>query len=118
MSSWVYDYFFVNKKESEVDVIKATYKDNPFLDKDYIRTLESLKDQNETFYKIYALGEFAQPENIIYSNWQVVSSFPDSFDEVFYGLDFGYNNPTALIEVGIKDDNYYTSEKLYQSKIN
>lgn len=36
-------------------------------------------------------------------------------DETIYGLDFGFNNPTALIEVGIKDKNYYLRERLYKS---
>ncbi len=34
-----------------------------------------------------------------------------------YGLDFGYNNPTALIEVTLSDNVFYWREMLYQSKL-
>jgi phage terminase large subunit len=38
-------------------------------------------------------------------------------DETIYGLDFGFNNPTALLEVGIKDQEYYLTQKLYRTKL-
>ena len=42
---------------------------------------------------------------------------PEQFDEIIYGLDFGYNNPSALVEIGIRDENAYILSELYESKL-
>ena len=103
------------EKEPDVAVIKSTYKDNPFLSDAYRKMLRDLKESDLTFYKIYTLGEYAQLTNLIYTNWDIIEAFPDSFDETIYGLDFGFNNPNALLEIGIKDNEYYLRERLYQT---
>ena len=93
----------------------TTYKDNPFLDFDPIKVLENLKGEDENYYRIYALGKWGILQNIIYSNYEIIDKWPESFDETIYGLDFGFNNPTALVEIGIKDQEYYERELLYES---
>jgi phage terminase large subunit len=103
------------EKEPDVAVIHSTHKDNPFISAEYRKILYDLKDIDQTFYKIYALGEYAQLTNQIYSNWDIVDKFPNRFDEIIFGLDFGYNYPNALIEIGMKDNEYYLTERLYQT---
>lgn len=103
------------EKEPDVGVIHSTHKDNPFISDEYRKILYDLKDTDQTFYKIYTLGEYAQLTNLIYTNWDIVKTFPDTFDETFYGLDFGFNNPNALLKVDIKDNKYYLTECLYQT---
>lgn len=94
----------------------STYKDNVFLEDDYIQELENLKNQDETYYKIYALGKWASPENLIYSIWDTIDSFPEC-EDIGYGLDFGFNNPSALVKIGIRDDEAYEEELLYETKL-
>lgn len=102
----------------KVDVIHSTYKDNPFLDDEYIQILEDLKSQDVNAYQVFALGEYGILTEVIYSPYTVLNSFPETFDEVIYGLDFGFNNPTALIKIGIKDKlEYYLDQKLYQTHL-
>jgi phage terminase large subunit len=103
------------EKEPDVAVITSTHKDNPFISDEYRKILYDLKNTDQTFYKIYTLGEYAQLTNLIYTNWDITAQFPDSFDETIYGLDFGFNNPNALLKVDIKDNEYYLSERLYQT---
>ena len=103
----------IESTREDIAIHHSTYKDNPFLSKDYIAELEGLTDEN--FYKIYTLGEFGELKNIIYSNYVVEDLTNVDYDTVIYGVDFGYNNPNALIEVGIKDDEYYLSERLYET---
>ena len=102
------------EKESEVSIIESTYKDNPFLSKEYRKMLNDLKNIDQTFYTIYTLGQYAQLTNQIYTNWDI-TPFPGTFEETIYGSDFGYNNPNALIEIGIKDNEYYLTERLYET---
>jgi len=115
--NWVYKTFFEHQQPIDVRKLKTTYKDNPFLDKDYIKMLEELAEQDETFYKIYTLGDFATPQNLVYNNYVISDEMPEHFDEVIYGLDFGFNNPTALVKIGIHDGVYYIFEELYQTKL-
>jgi phage terminase large subunit len=103
------------EKEPDVTVIRSTHKDNPFISDEYRKILYDLKETDQTFYKIYTLGEYAQLTNLIYTNWDILETFPDTFDEIIYGLDFGFVNQNALLEVGIKDTEYYLTERLYQT---
>lgn len=113
---WIYRELF-EKQRDDVAMLHSTYKDNPFLSDDYIRELEGLKEQDETYYQIYALGEWGILKNIIYTNYDLIDTWPDNFDEIIYGLDFGFNNPSALLEVGIKDMELYLRELLYETHL-
>ncbi|MHA1572595.1 MAG: terminase large subunit, partial [Alphaproteobacteria bacterium] len=37
------------------------------------------------------------------------------FDETILGLDFGFNHPTALVEIGLRDKQAFLTERLYAS---
>jgi len=107
---WIYEKVLTRK---DVTLIKSTYKDNPYLDKTIVKEIESLADMDKNYWRIYGLGERGISETIIYNHWQFCDELPDG--EVIYGLDFGWNNPTALVKVVIKDKNFYCKEQLYQS---
>ena len=116
----VNEFSFINKKlvfEKDTLLIKSTYKDNPFLSKEYVQLLESLMEQDENFYKIYALGEYGNIEGVIYNHFLTKEIFPESYNEIIYGLDFGYNVPSALIKIGINDNEYYLREMFYKTKM-
>lgn len=105
-----------NSKEDS-QVIKINHNENPFLSKEERRQIEELASQDAEYDKIYRLGEWATPTFIIYTNWDIVSDFPEC-DDIAYGLDFGYNNPSALIKVGIKDKlDVYLQELIYEDKL-
>lgn len=112
--SWVYREL-CEISHDDVAINRSTYKDNPFLDKEYISQLEGLINQDINYYKIYTLGEWGILKNIIYSNYDTVDMLPESFDDIFYGLDFGFNNPSALVKVMVKDNEFYLQEMLYKS---
>ncbi len=114
--NWIYTELIEGKRE-DIAYHQSTYKDNPFLTKEYIDQLEDLIHQDQNYYKIYCLGEWGVLTNIIYSNYKHVDNTPDNLDETFYGLDFGFNNPSALIEINMKDTVPYVRELLYESKL-
>jgi phage terminase large subunit len=111
----------IDSERDDVALMHSTYKDNKFLSPEYVNELENLQHQDENYYKIYALGQWGILKNIIYSNWQVIDpkEYPtdDACDEIIYGLDFGYNNPSALLEIRIKDAIYYERELLYETRL-
>lgn len=81
-----------------IELIKSTYQDNPFLSREYITELEQLRQQDDTYWRIYGLGEWATVRDLIFGPLEVIDQLPD-YPDKFYGLDFGYNNATALIGI-------------------
>lgn len=96
---WIYD-----KLIDRVDTtfIHSTYKDNPFLPKELVKEIEALKHSDPEYWKIYGLGERGNVSGLIYTNWGITEQ---DFEPDMYGLDFGFNHPTALI--GIKENDPY-----------
>lgn len=111
---WLKEQFFDFPKDNAY-VLKTTYLNNSFIDDAAEQELEALKDVDQYWYDVYCLGEWGNLTGVIYTNWNVIDIFPEEPDEVIYGLDFGYNNPTALIKIGIKDNEFYLHEELLQS---
>lgn len=96
-------------------LVHSTYKDNPFLDDEYKATLESYKIIDPAYYRIYALGEWGSIGNLIYpQGFKILDEYPSIFEEEIYGLDFGFNNPTCLVKLGIRDREYYSYELFYE----
>jgi len=106
----------IDKLNDSLGILLSNYRDNPFLSKDYIDELEALKFQDATYYQVYTKGEWGILKNLIYSNWDVVDSLPDKEDS-FYGLDFGFNNPSALIECKFIDGEIYLRELIYETHL-
>lgn len=114
LAKWIKIRFFDHKDERAY-VHLSTVNDNPILDMriKYLADLEALTD--ETKRKIYLLGLWAALEGRIFS-WDVVPLPAMSFDEIFYGGDFGYSvNPAALIKIYRKADEFWLEEILYET---
>jgi phage terminase large subunit len=111
-NSWVYD-IADNPKNKQ---IHSTYEDNrDNLSPAQIEFIESYKNLPDPFlWHVYGLGERGAPEELIYRGWQLVDSLPGK-GSIAYGLDFGFNHPTALIQVELYDGCYYAKETLYKS---
>ena len=107
--SWVYDEIF---PRSDKIIIPSTYKDNPFLLPDIIREIEHYKEIDENYWRIYGLGLKGIIDTLIFNNWELCDELPEG--EEIYGQDFGYNNPSALVKVVIKDNGFYLKELLYK----
>ena len=102
---------------SNEQVIVLTYHHNPFLSKEEIQAIEMLADEDHEYDLIYRQGQWATPSYIIYTNWEIIHKWPENPEESIWGLDFGYNNPSALIEIAIADGLCYEREHLYESKL-
>jgi phage terminase large subunit len=106
---WLYDLI----SRPEAILIHSTYKDNPFLPDSQVKEIENLIQYDESYYKIYALGEKGTGKTTIYTHWKHYEHLPE-IKETYYGLDFGFNHPTALIEVNLTDDTCYVKEIIYK----
>lgn len=111
--SWIYDKILVR---DDCKFIQSTYKDNPFLEESLKREIEALKDTDENYWKIYGLGERGKAKAIIYDNWDIVDEIPEC-ENYIRGIDFGYNNPSTVVDIGIIGKDAYIDEMLYNSKM-
>jgi phage terminase large subunit len=109
-ASWLYEL-----PAEESIKIKSTYKDNPFLPESIKAQIEDLARTDEALYQIYALGEKAISKSNIYSQWTFLSHRPARFVKYVYGLDFGYNHPSALMRVYYCDNDIYIEPVIYES---
>jgi len=113
---WLNQYFFIQRNEREdVEIQHYTYKDNHFLDEDYVKSLEELIDVDANLHKIYTLGEWGSLENQVYTNWEqdLFGYQYEDFDATIAGVDFGWENPNAFILLGIKERNIFVIDELY-----
>lgn len=83
-------------------ILKTTYKDNRFLPAAYIAALEEKIYSNPTYYKIYALGEFASLDKLVFNNWCVEDfNHNEIVGSLLVGLDFGFINDTSALTASI-----------------
>lgn len=128
--SWITNYFFPPKESYEKEdgnfitvpsirkdttILHTTYKDNQFVTEQSIELLESFKQVDYHYYRIYTLGLWGGAlEGLIYDKWDIVEKFPDE-EVVYYGLDFGYSNDeSGVVKVCFKGDDLFVEEVLYQ----
>lgn len=105
-ANWVYNAFFVKKPKNTV-VYQTTYKDNRFLDALTRENIEELANRNEAYYKIYALGEFATLDKLVFPKYTKALLNKDDLRQItsYFGLDYGFiNDPSAFMHVKIDDD--------------
>lgn len=110
--SWVYD---VVDAEGNI-MIHSTYLDNPFLSREQREEIESLKLADENLWKVFGLGLRGASSEIIYTHWKIVDEIPEGAEMVM-GQDFGYNVPSALLNIGFYEGAVYWDEEIYESKL-
>lgn len=119
-SHWLYDFSVVNPPESSI-FIHSTYRDNPFLNEEYVKSLEELYVRNPAKARIYCDGEWGNdPEGMVFKNWKV-----EDFDylelsasglEHRVGSDFGFVDPSTIVASLWDKDNkiIYVYDEFYK----
>lgn len=112
---WLKQEFFEDYQDF-INLVHTTYKDNKFLEQEYIQELESYKDKDEYYYNVYCLGEWGSLNNSqVYTNYKIMD-FDKRADTYFQGFDFGYNDPTVWVRCFVRDKNLYICDEYYQDK--
>ena len=57
INHWLKKRFF-DRKDDDIRFIHTTYKDNRFLDDEYVSLLESYRDTDPYYYSVYCLGQW------------------------------------------------------------
>ena len=111
---WIYDELEPRK---DCLIVRSSFRDNPFLSREIVKEIEGYKGVDENYWRIYGLGLRGIAQTLIFTHWQYCDELPKEFDKMAHGIDFGYNNPSAIVKVVEKDKEFYWDEKLYQSHL-
>jgi len=113
---WVHTHL-LNDTTKNYQFIKSTFKDNEHLDASIVRDIESRKDRDPNWWKVYGLGEVGSLEGVVFNNWKICDEIPQSPKRVI-GIDFGFtNDPTVVVSVTYSDGKIYLDELLYKTNM-
>lgn len=110
------DEKYIGKKD--VDFCIVTYLDNEACPQSAIDEIESYKESDYEWYKVFGLGIKGDLfKGKVFKKWEEVDSFPD-IDNYWFGLDFGFSNdPTAIVKTCMYNDAIYVDEILYHTEL-
>ena len=118
---YLFDFTVVNPPENSV-FIHSTYKDNPFLSKEYIAALEELYKRNPAKARVFCDGEWGiDNQGLVLTSWKSESFEPLELAALGYehraGCDVGYIDKTAIINTLYDRANkvIYVFEEFYKS---
>lgn len=102
---WLYDFCETNPPTS-FKFIHSTYKDNPFLNAEYIHELEELYKRNPQKARVFCDGEWGiDNDGLVFQNWKVEEfNHVQIQGQLMVGLDFGFVNDISAIVGSIMDE--------------
>lgn len=119
--SWLYDFSVVQPPESSI-FLHSTYKDNPFLNDDYVKALEELYVRNPSKARVYCDGEWGIiDEGLVFKNWRIEDFDINDISSRGYdrrcGSDLGFVDPTTIVDSWFDKSNHriYVASCFYRS---
>lgn len=82
----------------DVRIIHSTYLDNDMLSAAQIAEIESNREIDPEWWKVYGLGETGSKAGLVVKNWDIVDDLPprEEWKKAFIGIDFGWSAPSAI----------------------
>lgn len=120
-NSWLYN-FTVEEPPANSIYIHSTYKDNPFLNAEYIAALDEMAERNPAKYRVYGRGEWGvDSEGLVFTRWEEREFDPMELAasglEHRCGMDMGWVDPSAIVDTLYDRDNkiIYVFQEFYKS---
>ena len=118
-SHWLYE--FVNNPPESWIFIHSTYRDNPFLNADYVKSLEELYVRNPQKARVYCDGEWGvNTDGLVFKNWKIENIDYMTLAKSLQhraGCDLGFVDATAVIDTLYDEMNgiIYVFNEFYKS---
>lgn len=110
---WLHDTVMPNFPHT---LIQSNFTDNIYLPENELKNILMKRNKKgfENWWKVYGLGQLGRLEGAILTNWRY-----GEFDNTLpygFGLDFGFNDPDAMVKVAVdhKRKIIYMDEKIYK----
>lgn len=133
---WIRTYFFVEDidmgeeihQDTVIDPVttfamKSTWRDNKYYNGQYRNEAlrKKMKLKNPRKYGVQCNGNWGVLGELIYENWEPIKCNKDVnyYDDVSYGLDFGFGHNTSFHQIGYKDEDIYImpNKELYKPQM-
>jgi phage terminase large subunit len=109
---WCHDL----KGRPEVEWIHSTYLDaRHVLPETIVKKIEAKRLTDPNWFHVYGLGLVGKIEGLIHPHFDTTAEWPTHGNIEGYGLDFGFNDPAALVRCKISGDYFVCDEVIYQS---
>ncbi len=126
-SHWIYEDFFApigwatdqtEYKTPELSILKTWYIHNKFLTSQDVEGL--LNEKDEYYRNVYTFGNWGTLGDVIFTNWRIddLGEVRDQFNNLRFGLDFGFASHPAGISVSHYDKErriIYIFDELYET---
>ena len=119
--SWLYNFTMEEPPENSI-FIHSTYKDNPFLNAEYVAALDEMETRNPAKYRVYGRGEWGiDTDGLVITNWRREEFNPMELAALGYehraGCDLGWIDKTAIIDTLYDRENgtIYVFNEFYKS---
>lgn len=120
-NSYLYK-FTVEEPPANSTFIHSTFRDNPFLNREYVASLEELYVRNPAKARIFCDGEWGvDSEGLVITNWRKEEFNPMNLSALGYehrvGMDLGWIDKSAIIETLYDRENrtIYVFNEFYKS---
>ena len=120
INSWLYEFVEKNPPKNSIK-LHFTFKDNPFLSKEYIAAMEDMRVRNPAKARIYYYGEYGvNPEGLVLTNWTKQEFDPMELAQTLEhraGMDLGWVDKSAIIDSLYDRENktIYVFNEFYKS---
>jgi phage terminase large subunit len=107
-----------------IKVIRSTYKDNDMLTAAQIMDIESNRNIDPEWWKVYGEGLLGTGQGLVWRNWDKVAALPprDQWTKHVVVVDFGYSQSYAAVEHMVycdsRPDEIFIDELLYGLNLN
>ncbi|MBG9366544.1 PBSX family phage terminase large subunit [Streptococcus sp. NLN64] len=121
--SWVNKKYESQFQPDNTFVHASTYKDNPFIAKEFIEEAEATRERSERRYRWEYLGEAIGSGVVPFDNLEfreITDEEASNFDNIRNGVDFGYaTDPLAFVRwhYDKKKNGIYAVDEFYGQKI-
>lgn len=98
-----------------IKLLKSTYKDNDMLSAAQIMDIESNRNIDPEWWKVYGEGELGTGQGLVWRNWEQCDEMPprSQWEQAFIVIDFGWTAPTAIELMVRVGDSVYVDELAY-----
>lgn len=103
--------------DSDADIFSQTYTidDNPFLPQSFVDNLKR-EYAGTVYYDRYILGKWVLAEGLVYPMYDnTVATVERHYEQYIVSMDYGIQNPTAMVLWGLCDGVWYAVKEYYHS---
>lgn len=117
---WVHTEI-LNDKDCEQVIL--TYQDNEALNESILNELLKNKEKAKTskywanWWNVYGLGKLGVLEGVIFDRWETIREIPKEAELMGVGIDFGYNDPTAIVGLYKVNNDFIFDEIAYVNRL-